>query len=152
MSNNRFIFAAILFIAAFPALALQESITCVSENNAFVRCALQQAESRNVVLSRTLSGNCNANGAWGADSAGIWVNHNCGAVFQYQGYSYNDTVEPYIYGYAYGPDAYYGPNYLYSQTGLFFGRGYYYNGHYRNGNNYHNPNGGYYHGGRYYHH
>lgn len=124
MSIKRFIFAAIFFITAYPAFAVQ-SMTCISENNAFVRCGLPDADKRYVTLGQVVSGHCFNSGSWGTDSAGIWVAQGCGANFHYHGgYRYNQPIEPYVYGYAYGPDQFYPAN------DVFVGQRYYYNGGY----------------------
>jgi hypothetical protein len=152
MSAIKLITAASLCLAVMPALASQ-TIACISENNAFTRCDLSQADQRHVRLYNVTSGSCDTSGAWGVDSTSVWVSKGCGAVFQYNQltstrYSNGgnviiepNAIQPYYYDY--------GPDYEYPYTAVFFGSGYYHNGYYHNGyyhNGYHN---GHYHGGGY---
>jgi hypothetical protein len=72
----------LLCFASVPTYALQ-SLTCMSSNNSFQRCDLDSADQRGVHVRTYQAGDCQANGAWGVDSTGIWVNNGCGAVFEY---------------------------------------------------------------------
>jgi hypothetical protein len=137
MFISRSLTTIVLSLVFSPVFAVSQ-ITCISENNAFSRCGLPDADHRHVSLSQVISGDCNGSGAWGVDSAGVWVRNNCAATFQYTGgdaYNYNQPVEPYIYGYDYGPD------YYYPGSAVFFGSGYYHHNNYYHNNGYHGYHG-----------
>lgn len=115
-----------LYLIVFPGYAL-DTLTCMSENNAFQRCALSQADQRDIRIKSVKSGDCNQNNAWGVDSSGIWVSKDCGAVFEYTevassagGNTDENSGGIYIAPGFTGP--YYGP-------GFYYGAGFYdYNG------------------------
>lgn len=73
--------AAVLSIVSLQALA--SSMICMSDNNAFTRCDLPEANNLHVQILKAKAGNCDQDNAWGADSQGIWVDKGCGAVFLY---------------------------------------------------------------------
>lgn len=150
--------AASLCLFAMPAFAMQ-TIVCTSENNTFVRCDLPNADQRHVSLHTAKSSYCTANN-WGADSRGIWVDHNCSAEFQYHSLTSNNSssnnysnsnndgtnivVAPYVEPYYTTP--YYG-QYYYGPGGFVFynGEGNYHDHH--NGEHYHHNGGSYHHDG-----
>jgi hypothetical protein len=75
--------AAAAILCLISGQALGQSMTCLSSNNDFTRCDLPEANALHVQILKTTAGNCDQDGAWGADSQGIWVNKGCGGVFLY---------------------------------------------------------------------
>jgi hypothetical protein len=168
MHVKKLTLTTLLCLAAVPAFATQ-SITCISGNNAIVRCDLSHADQRSVRLGNEISGDCNGSNAWGTDSTAVWV-YNCGAVFQYEklastttttNYSNNYNTDGYNDGYS-GPNIviapgiggydepyYYGPEHYYPSPVFFYGGGTGYYNHYNHSHDEHHGGSSSYHGGGY---
>lgn len=135
--------SVLLCLMIFPSFANQ-TLTCISNNNAFQRCALSQADQRDIRIQSVKSGSCDTDNSWGVDSSGIWVNKGCGAVFEYtqvagasssnnaQNSNNNDN----------GPDVIISPGFVgpYYGPGFYYGAGYYENNGWNNDDYCHNNN------------
>jgi ABC-type nickel/cobalt efflux system permease component RcnA len=124
MRRIKAVYGIALCLLSLPALASQ-TLTCISENNAFVRCGLSHADQRDIRIKSVKAGDCDANNAWGVDSSGIWVDKGCGAVFEYTQVASSDSsnsgnnsdgnmdiyIAPGFIGPYYGPGFYYGAGY-----------------------------------------
>ena len=127
-----------------PVLA--DTLTCNSSSDSYKHCSLPRANERDINITNVNSGSCDMNNTWGVDRTGVWVDHGCGADFNYSDFGpvngggavgqTNVYVEPdYAYGYPeYGfgsADPFFWPGFFYD-AGFFFGPEYYGNGWYGN--------------------
>jgi len=110
------VFSAVgLCLAFMPALAT-ETLSCLSNDNSFVRCDLSQADQRDIRIKQVQTGNCSTDNAWGVDEDAIWVDKGCGAIFEYSDVATSNTddgggnviIAPGFVGPYYGPGFYYG--------------------------------------------
>jgi ABC-type nickel/cobalt efflux system permease component RcnA len=154
MNANKILLASVLAVAWMPVHAAQtEILNCASKAQAYVHCKLPHAHQRDIRIERVVSGNCEADDAWGVDKNGIWVDNGCAAVFEYSqantgSVSNNGGVELLVApGFV---EPYYGPGYYY-------GAGYYENNgwnhddydhrHHNNHQNHHHQSHAHHHAG-----